>query len=71
MKTLKWNKLNLPTHPELDEMMITAYDVINLEVKVKGYLTDETKEIIAPAFAYCNLIEKKMNLELSCVTKIN
>lgn len=67
MKKLTWKKLNLPLHPEVDEMMVLAYDVINLELKVNGKITKETKKTLMPAFKYLAMIEAQMKLKIDLV----
>jgi len=68
MKELKWERLNLPTFPDFDEMMILTFDIINLELKQKGKLSKETKERIAPALMYFQLVSKKFELERKLVS---
>lgn len=67
MKELKWTNLNLPTYPDLDEMMRLSFDIINLEMKQKGDLSEDTIKTLAPVFAYLDLVKHKMKLELDLV----
>jgi hypothetical protein len=64
---MKWTKLNLREYPELDEVMSLAYDVINLDLKINGKLSDETKEKVKPAFEYLMLIKKQLQLRIELV----
>jgi hypothetical protein len=64
MYTLIWTNLDTMQSHDLDEMMSLATNIINLEMRLNGKLSEETRQLVAPAFVHLELAKQQLLLTL-------